>query len=334
VRDLSIRLKESEKNKKFNNYNIHFLILNDMKKTAYRIKQLTWFSIFAILFALTFVACDEDDSITYPNPTISLVTDVGFVSTDSVIGVGQTFTVVVHAEWNGQHNLTNIIAKLNGDNYLDLGIFAETYDREIELTKGLEDTEEWEFIIRDIEGNSASVSLTITKDPNISYGEIDEFLNVQLGAQNSIEYGSFLSFNNGLVYNLESAYNNQEIINMAYVYDNYDDFEESVITSPGANVDDAYIGQYGVTNWEIRNTIRYSRAAIDVSVEDFDAAANDSILIANSFGYESGGRKTKFLAPDDIYSFVTDDNRTGLFKVVSTSGTDNGYIILDIKLEK
>ncbi len=305
-----------------------------MKNTAYRIRALIWSGVFAILSILSFTSCDEDDSTTYPNPTISFVTDHIYVSADSVIGVGQTFKVKIYAEWNGHTNLSNLVIKLNGDEYSNIGFLQETYEEEIELTKSLEEIDEWEFIIRDFNGQSASIGLTITKDPNVTYNEIDEFLNVQLGAQNSTEYGSFFSFSTGLVYNAEEAYNNQDLINMAYVYDNYKDYEESVITSPGANIDDAYSGEYGVSHWETRNTIRYARSVSDISVADFDAAANDSILIANNFSYDSGGRKTKFLTPEDVYVFVTDDNRTGIFKVVSTIGEDAGNIVIDIKIEK
>ena len=305
-----------------------------MKKLTYRFCSFRLVYGVALIAILFFMACEKDENIDYTDPSIKIVNGDGYVSVDSTIGVGQSFTVAVHAEWNGQHHLMNLIARLNGDDYMSLGVFKETYDHEIEITKGFDDIEEWEFIIRDYAGNSASTNLTITKDPNIRYGEIDEFLNIQLGAQNSTEYGSFFSFSNGLIYDLESAYRYQQLINMAYVYDNYDAFEESIITSPGGNLDDAYTSEFGVVNWETRNTIRYARDKSNITVEEFNAAANDSILIANTFSYTNGGRKTKYLATDDIYVFVTDDNRTGIFKVISTSGTDNGYIIIDIKLEK
>ncbi|MBI9054409.1 MAG: hypothetical protein JEY96_11365 [Bacteroidales bacterium] len=304
-----------------------------MKKTAYRFRSLITASIFIITSITIFMSCEDDEKNQRPNPSIQMIETLNYVSSDTTVSVGQTFIVKVHAEYNGYDKLTNFIAKLNGENYLDLGLYAESYDREVEIQKGLDDIEEWEFIIRDFEGNFASTSITITKDPNVVYGEIDEFLNVQLGAQNSTEYGSFFSFSNGNTYNLQEAYNNQEIINMAYVYDNYDSFEESVITSPGGNIDDAFTGEFGLANWETRNTIRYSRAKIDVSVNEFDSAVNDSILLVNTFGYESGGRKTKLLNPDDIYSFVCFDNRKGIFKVVSTSGTNSGSIVVDIKIQ-
>jgi len=305
-----------------------------MKKTTYRIKISGLASFLLLASVLLFISCEEEESPIRPNPTISILSGPDYVSSDTTISVGEKFTVGINAEYNGYNMLSNFYIKINGVRYIDLGIYKEIYIKEVEITKGLDDIEEIEFIIRDIKGNSDSTSLTISKNPEVVYSEIVEFNNITLGAQNSTSHGSFLSFSNGTDYNLESAYNNQELINMAYLYDNYDDFEESIISSPGGNIDAAFTGEFGMSNWTTRNTIRYAREKSDISVAEFDAAANDSILIANTFSYDSGGRKTKYLAPDDIYVFVTDDNRTGIFKVISTSGEDAGNIVIDIKLEK
>jgi hypothetical protein len=301
-----------------------------MKKSTYRFRSL----IIIVIFLIPLLeSCDEDEKIQRPNPTIEIISNAEFVSYDTTLSVGQAFTVGIHAEYNGHNKLTNFIAKLNGENYLDLGLYTETFDREVEIKKGLEDIEEWGFIIRDFEGNASSVSITIDKDPNIVYGDIYEYPDVHLGAQNSLEYGSFFSFENGNVYTLENAFNNQEIIDLTYYYDDFDALEENIIASPGANLTGVFSGINDIANWEIKNTTRYSREELDVTIDEFDNAHNDSILIANSFAFESGGRKTKFLKAGDVYSFVRND-KTGMFKVVNTSGTTNGYIVVDIKIQK
>ncbi len=305
-----------------------------MKKTTYRIKISGLVSLLIIASVLFFISCEEEESPKRPNPIISILNGPDYVSSDTTISVGEKYTVGIIAEYNGYNMLSNFYVKINGERYIDLGLYKEVYIKEVEITKGLDDIEEIEFIIRDIEGNSDSTRLTITKNPDVFYGEIAEYKNVILGAQNSTEYGSFLSFGNGTVYNLESAFDNQELINMAYLYDNYDDFEESIISSPGGNIDAAFTGEFGMTNWATRNTVRFAREKSSITVTEFNAAENDSILISNTFSYDSGGRKTKYLAADDIYVFVTDDNRTGIFKVISTSGEDAGNIVVDIKLEK
>lgn len=309
-----------------------------MNKYTYRklISKLSPFLITFFFFAL--FACDEEESRNYGNPTINILEEPGFVSKDTIISVSQTFKFKIQTEWNGHNRLTNLIVKMNGDRYIDLGFYKEIYDREIEVTKGLDDIENWEFIIRDFEGNSASTGLIVTKDPNVEYGDIEEFLNVQLGAQSSYEYGSFFSFSKGIVYNLEGAYNNQELIHMLYYYDDFTtSLEENVITSPGANnLNGIFPGQYDVSDWAIKNAVKFSRAKLNISTEEFDQASNDSLLIANSYAFDSGDvrNKAKFLSNGDIYSFVTENNIIGILKVVSVSGTTEGNIIVDVKIQK
>lgn len=303
-----------------------------MKTKPYRRRLINGLFLISATF-LFFISCNEDEAIQRPNPTIRIVEQSGCVSKDTIIPVGDSIYFAIEAEYNGYNKLVNFIAKKNGYNEVDLGLFAENYSYKVKAQKGLEDIEEWEFIIRDFEGNQSSVGLTIEKDPNVVYGEIDQFPNVKLGAQNNTETGSFFSLTNGNVYTLEQAYNNQELIDLLYFYDNFLDLEENIIASPGANLTDVFPGTYDVTSWDVKNTTRYSRAKLDVTEAEFDYAQNDSILIANSFSFESGGRKTKFLKPGDIYSFVR-DGIIGMFKVVSTSGETSGYIIVDIKIQK
>lgn len=304
-----------------------------MKNSTYRYGHLSKIVISLLIMLGLFMSCEDDNEIVQIDPTINIIESPNYVSSDSMLSVGESFVIGIQAKSNGHAKLTNLIVFLNGERYLDLGFYKDTYTKEIEITKGLEDTDEWEFVIRDFDGNKASTEMTITKDPNIIYGEINEFLNVQLGAQSSLEYGSFFSFNNGLVYNLENAFHNQEIINLVYFYDDFDAFEENIIASPGANLTGIFGGTYGINNWDTKNTTRFSREKLNVLEIEFDDAKNDSILLANSFAFESGGRKTKFLEPGDMYSFVW-ENTTGIFKVVSRSGEATGNIIVDMKVQK
>lgn len=305
-----------------------------MKTNTYRAFVLKAIPFILTILLLILLSCEEEESNNNGDPSIQLVSEPGFVTGDTTIAVNQVFRIKIHADFNGNDKLTNFIAKLNDERYLDLGIYEKTYDRIIEIPKGLIDIENWEFIIRDIEGNFASTGLIVYKDPNIVYGEIDEFVNIKLGAQNNSETGSFFSFSNGNVYSLQDAYNNQEIIDLVYYYDDFEKLEESIISSPGGNIDAAFTGDYGMSNWSTRNTIRFGREKLSITIDQFEQAENDSLLIANSFAFESGGRKTKFLEPGDMYSFVREDNVKGIFKVVSTSGTSAGYITVDIKIQK
>jgi len=306
-----------------------------MKKPTYRIKITGLVSFILFASILLFNSCEKEDSVKGPNPTIRILSDPAYVSSDSIISVGKIFTVGINAEYNGYNMLTNFIVKINGERYIDIGIYKESYFKEVEITKGLEDIEEIEFIIRDIKGNSDSTSLTITKNPDIIYGKVIEYSNIKLGAQNNTEFGSFLSLENGIVYSLEGGYNNSELINIVAYYDDFDKLEEWIIASPGANIGESvFPGEFALSNWETINTTRYPSSAIDVTVEEFDNAQNDSILLVHSFAFDSGKRKCKYLEAGDIFSFVREDNLIGMFKVVSTSGTNSGSIVVDFKIQK
>jgi len=298
-----------------------------------KVRQSILFLALTFLFTTVFYSC-EDEETSNQNPTIQFIINSNYISSDTTISVGDSMKVGIIAEYNGTDYLTNLIANVNGESYINIGYNHKTIEEELTLVKGLADSEEWEFIIRDKSGHSASIGFTITKNPIVEYSEIDKFQNLKLGAQNNIEFGSFLALSNGLIYNLEGAYNNSGLIDITYYYDNFDAMDGYVLASPGANIGEtAFPGEFAIANWNTINTTRYSAAKLSITPEEFDAAANDSILIANSFAFESGKRKAKSLAADDIYSFVR-GNRTGMFKVLSTSGTDNGYIIIDVIIQK
>jgi hypothetical protein len=300
--------------------------------TCRNINRLLVTLIFA--FFLMSTSCQEEDNHIYSNPEITLKILPEYVYSDTAISVGKQFIVGIEAQYNGHNKLTNFIAKVNGERYLDLGFYSEAFNKDIQITKGLEETDNWEFIIRDIEGNWSSVSIVITKGEIIDFGEIHTYTNVYLGAQNSALYRSFFSLANGAVYNLQNAYTNSALIDMVYYYDDFDKLEKCIMASPGANIGEtAFPGEFAIANWETINTTRYSKEKLTFSTEEFDNALNDSILIANTFAFETGGRKAKLLQPGDMFSFVR-NNKTGIFKVVSTSESSSGYIVIDIKIQK
>jgi len=303
-------------------------------------KYWTCRNISGLLFTLIFTfflmatSCQEEDNPVYSNPEITLKVLPEYVYSDTSISIGQKFFIGIEAEYNGHNKLTNFIAKVNGERYLDLGFYSETFTKDIQITKSLNELETWEFIIRDIEGNWSSTGIIITKGEAIDFGEINTYTNVYLGAQNSNSYSSFFALSNGLVYNLQGAYNNSALIDIVYYYDDFDKLEKCIMASPGANIGEAaFPGEYAIANWETINTTRYSKEKLSISTLTFDNASNDSILIANTFAFETGGRKAKTLQPGDMYSFVR-ESKTGIFKVISTSETNSGYIVVDIKIQK
>jgi hypothetical protein len=72
-----------------------------------------------------------------------------------------------------------------------------------------------------------------------------------------------------------------------------------------------------------------------VSTASFDAANNDSLLVA-SFHSGAGisSRKYKWADVDKVIPFKTTNNKTGLIKVKAISGAESGYIDFDLKIQK
>ena len=281
---------------------------------------------------LTVIIGCEKETLNHHPPTISFVVDTGFVYTDTVLGLGETFKVGIIAN-NPNINLTNFIVKVESDTlevYLDSGMNTPTLNYEKTLVKGIKDSEKWVFIIRDRDGKSDEISFNIRMDSSSTYGNINYFESIELGAQkNSI--GSFYSLAEDSVYNIETAFNNQNKIDLCYYYD-FIDTDENTIASPGANIDESvYPGESGLLNWSTRRTSRYKLA--NISEDDFLNATNDSLLLA-VYGQSDGNRKAKNLHDGIIFSFKNNDGKVGLFKVNSVLGTDDGTINISIKVQE
>ena len=196
--------------------------------------------------------------------------------------------------------------------------------------KGINDSEKLIFIIRDKDGKSAQISLNIRKDSSSTFGNVNYFPSIDLGAQNN-SMGSFYSLTEDSVYSLNSAFANQDKIDLCYYYDLIDT-DENTIASPGANINTSvYTGANGLSNWTTRRTTRFKTASI--SANDFLNANNDSLLII-AYGQSDGTRKAKNLKTGDIFSFKNNDGKVGLFKVNSVSGTDAGNVNISIKVQE
>ncbi len=281
--------------------------------------------------ALVLSGCKKDET-EYPAPEVSFIAGDNYVSGDTTLALGELYKVGIRAS-NPNVNLTNFIIRVETDiveTYLDSGMNTSELVYETYITKGLSEVENWTFIIRDKDGKSSEIGFVIKKDTTTEFGNISYFPSVTLGAQNN-PTNSFFSLSDGLTYNLDGAYLNQDLIDLCYYYD-FIDTDENTIASPGANIDESvFPGDHSIPNWTERRESRFKIAEIDES--DFDAATNDSLLIA-AYGQSDGKRKAKNLVAGDIYSFKNSDGKVGLFVVNSISGTDNGEVNIKIKFQE
>jgi hypothetical protein len=290
---------------------------------------LSLLTVSLIIFFLS--SCKKKDNAP---PQIHLTSATGYVYKDSLMAVGKNFKVELSAEFGGDATITNIIIRNEHDgvvtNYFDTGINNESIKISKILTKGVYNTEKWTFMAIDKNGGNASVSFIISRDPNSQFGSI-RHMDATMGAQLSNLYGSFLSLNSGQYFFQDSAFAHQDSIEMLYYYDAISS-DANTIASPNANIDPSvYNGASGLINWTIKNETRYYKTTLTVG--DFNAAANDSLLLV-AYSEPNAKRKAKNLVSGDIYSFKTTHNKYGLFHVQQVTGLDTGSITVNILIQE
>ncbi|MCD4682836.1 MAG: hypothetical protein K8R86_06105 [Bacteroidales bacterium] len=290
----------------------------------------TYRTFFLLFIILLINSCNKQENPDVA-PAIQLIADSGYIGNSTSVSPGTLMNFKLDFK-EGSEKLTNFYIEVTDLNhlskrYFDTAMYVSNLLWTGSFYKSPDSFESWDFIIRDRQGGSSSVLIQILADTNAVYLPLLLLEGVEMGAQNNVENGSFFSFNSQLVYFPPEAKQNQEIIDLVYYYGE----DEWTIASPGANIEDGVFSEnVSPVNWEIRNTTRFIKTGLTQA--DFNNAQNDSILIANYVDAD-GKRKAKNLTSGDIYVFKNQQNRLGMFKVNSVSGTDAGCLEIDLKIQ-
>lgn len=295
-------------------------------------KRIKFISISKILLIVLVVlsACDKEEDVIGP-PWIDILAENGYVSADTSMAAGEEISLKVRM-MKGDNNITNFTIDVYTDvtqNYFDTGMNVGEIVWEGSFIKSLAPIEEWTFTVRDREGAYSSTSLTITLDTNSAYTPLHAYTGITLGApENEDDEGCFSVASGSLFFHQEAATDTmiQSAVDLIYFYS---DIDMNTIASAGANIEDG-IFPVNPTTWTITNTTRYYKTSL--TADDFNAAVNDSIILAN---YEEGDakRKAKGLESDEIYTFRTQCGKLGIFLVNEVVGTTGGSINIDLKVQ-
>jgi len=292
----------------------------------------------AILFVLSFLCfgalfltnCKkEKDPV---SPQLSFINDSGLIFQDTAMKAGSSFNFGLTAEM-GDHTLTNLyIARYfegGMEVMVDSGIHNETFTYYGMLNKGVYDTELWKFRVKDLAGQWAEVSFTLSNLPGSNYDPVVSVSSIIMGAQQCSTNGSFLDVKNSVVYFQDEAFLIQDSIELLYYYDPAGD--ANTISSPNANIDvSIYTGPTSLPFWTVKNETRFVETTI--SPAQFDAVVNDSLPIA-IFDQLNAKRKAKNLLSGEVYSFKTARGKFGLFKVLNVVGAETGTVECAIKIQ-
>ena len=299
----------------------------------------TFIEICLVSIVIGIVGCRRDTEKV--PPVIQLVRESGYTSDSVTVPIGYPYKIGIIAQ-KGDAAITNLVVTLTSEKgvetALDSGMYASTFKYEKSISYSDARSEKWSFYIRDKNGKSAITFLTIWKDTTSTYGAIVHYPSVLLCNQGSAVSGSFLSLSDGSSYTLENATANQSNINIiTYWGDQVTPATGFTLSSPG----EANVALYYpmISNWALPlNETRYKADSVSVSHEAFDAAYNDSIIIANYSSATQGKRKFKMLREGYVVPFQisagTGTGRRGLIKINSFKDGIDGYINAEIKVQK
>ena len=292
---------------------------------------LSMLSLSLLSTAILLTACKKNEDDPVIPPSIMLVSEAGYISTDISVAAGENIKVKVSMQ-KGDLNMTNFLIDVytnDTQTYFDTGMNTDFLVWEGIFIKTLADVEEWKFIVRDSEGNAASTSIMISLDTSTQYPSLIHYSPVDFGAQANQQLGGCYNLIDSSMYfhgDVALDTSLQAGIDMLCYYD---DIDKNTIASSGANIEEG-IFPVNPSSWTITNETRYFETSL--SVDDFNNAVNDSIIIAN---YDEGEakRKAKKLQADNIYTFRTQSGKLGIFKVNSVNGTNEGSINISLKIQ-
>ncbi len=284
--------------------------------------------LLAMLIIISF-SCKK--TVEHLPPDLVLVEENGYIFGDTILSSGSDIRLKVLMQ-GSDLNITNFLIEVYSDSvsrYFDTGMNTSYFVWEGIFIKTLAPVEDWNFIVRDSEGNAASTSIKISLDTNAQYTPLVEYGPVEFGAQDNQQSGGCFDIANNMMYFyqvVDADTSLQAGIDMLCFYD---DIDKNTIASPGANIEDG-IFPTNPANWESINTTRYMKTSL--AADDFNNAINDSIIIAN---YDEGEakRKAKKLKLDDIYTFRTQEGRLGIFKVNAVNGAQEGSVNISLKTQ-
>jgi hypothetical protein len=287
---------------------------------------------------LLFNQCTEDENGS-STPFILLKTGDQYTLNESYVPVGGQLKFGISAAGDG-FEITNLTVKRKTDagsvTELDKGMFIKKggLDTLLSYYKGYADKETWIFSIMNSNRDTASVSIIVNKGSGSAYGDIDFFPSITIGYQNNSTLTNYVDANSGQAYTSTTVAGNEQLIDIVSYYYLSSGSSSPTISCPSYNTAKSY---YPVMNdWAVQNSTVYDYFTTDnnlISVAEFDAAQNDSLLI-NGYKPESVSGTCKFCFAGKVIPFKTSQGKYGLLKVLHADEVDTGYIELAIKIQK
>lgn len=290
-----------------------------------------------LMTALFFVSCKQDETL--QRASVILKTGVAYTSSNVEVQQGATISIGVIAS-GGDAALTYIrIERISGSDttvQLDRGIYKERpgLDEDFSFPKGNAASETWRVLVMNADRDTATATLVVRKAPGFNFGPIHHYSDVVVGMQNNTTSPSYLDADLGQVYDIVTVSGKENTVDMVAYFYYTSGLPSPSLACPGYT---SVVGYYPViNNWPEKNTTLFDYNTSDndlISVEAFDAATNDSLLITGYNPTKVSGN-CKYAYAGKVIPFKTQQGKYGLLKIVLADEHEEGTMLMEIKIQQ
>jgi hypothetical protein len=314
-----------------------------MRRGTQRIAGISFFAktyktglLLFLIFAI--VHCNKEETMDQL-PFVILKQGDEFTTEGARIPVGGQMKFGISAVGGGSA-ITNFRVKrilaLESITELDKGLFIAEggIDTTLVYIKGEAEQETWNFFIMNENRDTAFVSLTIYLGEGSAYGEILHFPSITLGYPANGQYQHFLDLNSGTAYQESDVAGHEQEIDLAAFYYLSSGKSSPTLTCPAYPSAMTYYPIFG--DWTVKNSTLYDYKTSDndlVSPAQFDAAENDSLLVAAYLPQNVSGL-CKFCYTGKVIPFKTSGGKYGMVKVIRADEQENGSMEIEVKIQQ
>lgn len=296
-----------------------------------------WLCCFCFINGVLFFSCSKEEST--GKTSLILKNNVGYTKDGDHLPMGGVIKIGILASGAGSPLTYLRIIRISGSDTIteiDKGLFIGKKGLDVDYTfpKDTTTKEEWRILVMNARRDTAIQSFTIYKGTGSAYGPVLQYDSIVVGYQNNNDFGHFLDFESGKVYDKNSVFGHEQEIDLVPYYYITSGLSSPTLTCPG------YISAIGyypqLLSWPTKNSTLYDYNTSDfqlITTDQFDAATTDSLLVC-SFQPEKVSGNCKYCYTHRVIPFKTNLGKYGLIKINHADETDSGKMVLSIKMQK
>jgi len=307
-------------------------------KKSHNLLKGVWLFVVFILAGFTFFySCTKEESISQAN--LILKTGTAYTSNGASIPVGGKIKIGVLASGAGVPLTYIRIDRISGNDtltQLDRGFYAgsEGLDADFTFSKDTSAVEYWRIMVMNADRDTAVKTLLVLRGTGTAYGSINIFGSIKFGMQSNTSFGHFVDIHTGNVFDATTISGHEKEIDVIAYYYITSGLSSPTFTCPGYTAAIGYYPQFG--NWAVKNNILYDYQTSDnnlVSISQFDAAINDSLLVT-AFKPDKVSGNCKYGYSGKVIPFKTQEGKYGMIKVIHADEKEGGIMEIAVKIQK